>query len=83
LERARPVLEVLGATIVHCGPAGAGQVVKVCDQVVVGVVIGAVSEALVLMRAARANERADFDHSGLVTVLEDLAGCRVADAVKT
>ena len=34
--------------MVHVGAAGAGQVVKVCNQVVVAVVIEAVSEALVL-----------------------------------
>jgi 2-hydroxy-3-oxopropionate reductase len=48
LERARPVLEVLGGTITHVGPAGAGQVVKACNQVLVAVTIGGISEALVL-----------------------------------
>jgi 2-hydroxy-3-oxopropionate reductase len=48
LERARPVLEVLGGTITHVGPAGAGQVVKACNQIVVGITYAAVSEALVL-----------------------------------
>ncbi len=149
--RALPILEVLGKTIVHVGPAGAGQVVKVCNQIVVGVVIEAVAEALVLgakagvdpdriadvlqgglastrvlelrrqnilsgqfdpgfrirlhakdlknalelareldvalpaasqvaqlMSAAIAAGRGDHDHSGLVTVLEDLAAFRVA-----
>jgi 2-hydroxy-3-oxopropionate reductase len=48
LERARPVLEVLGGSIVHAGPAGAGQVVKACNQVLVAITIAGVSEALVL-----------------------------------
>ena len=48
LERARPVLKVLGASIVHCGAAGAGQVVKACNQVLVAVTIAGISEALVL-----------------------------------
>jgi 2-hydroxy-3-oxopropionate reductase len=48
LERARPLLEILGASIVHAGPAGAGQVVKACNQVLVAVTIAGVSEALVL-----------------------------------
>ena len=48
VERARPLLEVLGKTIVHVGDAGAGQVVKACNQVVVALTIAAVSEALVL-----------------------------------
>jgi len=153
-ERARPILAAMGRTIVHVGPSGSGQVVKVCNQVVVAVVIEAVAEALVLgakagvdparivevlqgglaatkvleMRAANmlggrfepgfrarlhlkdlrnalelAREtgvvlpatveveqlmqrlaiagRGDLDHSGLITVLEELAGFRVCDAV--
>jgi 2-hydroxy-3-oxopropionate reductase len=152
--RALPVLESLGMTIVHVGPSGAGQVAKVCNQVVVAVVIEAVSEALVLgakagvdpakiadvlqgglastrvlemrrdnilggrfdpgfrvrlhlkdlknaidlareagvvlpatveveqlMQRMRIAGRGDYDHSGLVTVLEDLADVRVRDAV--
>lgn len=151
--RAFPILEAMGKTIVHVGPAGAGQVVKVCNQVAVAVVIEAVSEALVLgakagvdpdriadvlqgglaatrvlemrrenmlsgqfgpgfrvrlhlkdlknalelaretdvalpaaaqvdqlMRAMAATGRADYDHSGLITMLEDMAAFRVADA---
>jgi 2-hydroxy-3-oxopropionate reductase len=153
-ERALPILSKLGTTIVHVGPAGAGQVVKVCNQVVVAVVIEAVAEALVLgakagvdpariadvlqgglaatkvlelrrenmlsgrfdpgfrtrlhikdlknaldlaremnvalpaaagvaqlMNAMVAVGRADYDHSGLVTILEDLAGFRLVDVV--
>jgi 2-hydroxy-3-oxopropionate reductase len=152
-ERAQPILAAMGKTIVHVGPAGAGQVVKVCNQVVVAVVIEAVAEALVLgakagvdpariadvlqgglaatkvlemrrdnmltgrfdpgfrirlhqkdlknalelagetsvalpaaalveqlMRAMAARGRADYDHSGLVTLLEDLADFRLTDA---
>ena len=48
VERARPLFEALGKTIVHVGEHGAGQVVKACNQVVVAVTIAAVSEALVL-----------------------------------
>ena len=47
-ERARPLFEVMGATVVHVGEAGAGQVVKACNQIVVALVIEAVCEALVL-----------------------------------
>jgi 2-hydroxy-3-oxopropionate reductase len=47
-ERARPLFDVLGKTVVHVGAHGAGQVVKACNQVVVAVTIAAVSEALVL-----------------------------------
>jgi 2-hydroxy-3-oxopropionate reductase len=48
LERARPVFSALGKTITYCGPNGAGQAVKACNQVVVALVIEAVSEGLVL-----------------------------------
>ena len=47
-ERARPLFEVMGKTIVHVGGPGAGQGVKACNQVVVALTIAAVSEALVL-----------------------------------
>jgi 2-hydroxy-3-oxopropionate reductase len=155
-ERAMPIFQVLGGTIVHVGASGAGQVVKLCNQVVVAVVIEAVAEALVLgakagvdagriadvlqgglaatkflelrrenllsgrfdpgfrvglhvkdlanaldlgrefkvalpaaavvaqlMNAMVANGRADLDHSGLVTVLEDLAAFRLKEASPT
>jgi 2-hydroxy-3-oxopropionate reductase len=58
VERARPVLEVLGATVVHVGGHGAGQVVKACNQVVVALIIQAVSEALVLGAKAGADPAA-------------------------
>ena len=47
-KRALQIFEAMGNTITHCGPTGAGQTVKACNQVVVAVVIEAVSEALVL-----------------------------------
>jgi 2-hydroxy-3-oxopropionate reductase len=74
LERARPIFEVLGNTIVHVGPAGAGQVVKACNQVVVGVVIEAVSEALLL------GARAGVDPARIVDVLQGgLAATKVLE----
>lgn len=47
-ERAIPLFEVMGETVVHVGGAGTGQVVKACNQIVVALVIEAVAEALVL-----------------------------------
>jgi 2-hydroxy-3-oxopropionate reductase len=56
--RARPLFGAMGETVVHVGGAGAGQVVKACNQVVVALVIEAVSEALVLgSKAGVAPER--------------------------
>ncbi len=47
-ERALPLFEVMGGTVTHVGPSGAGQVVKAANQIVVALTIEAVSEALVL-----------------------------------
>ncbi len=48
VARAEGVFSVLGARTVHVGPAGAGQAVKACNQVVVAVIFAGLSEALVL-----------------------------------
>jgi len=49
-QRAKPIFEVMGKNIVLIGEPGAGQVTKACNQIVVGVTIQAVSEALILAR---------------------------------
>ena len=46
-ERARKVLEALGRPT-HVGPSGAGQLAKLANQMIVGITIGAVAEALLL-----------------------------------
>lgn len=51
-ERARPVLQTMGKTIVHVGPSGAGQVVKLCNQVAGGLNLLAMAEAVSLARRA-------------------------------
>jgi 2-hydroxy-3-oxopropionate reductase len=50
--RAYPLFERLGTRIVHIGEAGAGQVAKVCNQIVVAITIEAVAEALALADAS-------------------------------
>ncbi len=45
--RALPVFELLGRAT-HVGPAGAGQLAKLANQMIVGITIGAVAEALLL-----------------------------------
>ena len=52
VERALPIFQLLGKNIVHVGHSGAGQVTKAANQIVVGVTIAAVSEALVLATKA-------------------------------
>jgi 3-hydroxyisobutyrate dehydrogenase-like beta-hydroxyacid dehydrogenase len=51
-NRALPILQVLGDRITHVGSVGAGQVAKAANQVIVGLNIGAVAEALALAKAA-------------------------------
>jgi 2-hydroxy-3-oxopropionate reductase len=51
-ERALPIFQVLGENIVHIGDNGAGQIAKTCNQVLVSQTIAAVSEALILAKAA-------------------------------
>jgi 3-hydroxyisobutyrate dehydrogenase-like beta-hydroxyacid dehydrogenase len=53
-ERARPVLELLGKPV-HVGPHGAGQLAKLANQMIVGITIGAVAEALLLCEKGGAN----------------------------
>jgi 2-hydroxy-3-oxopropionate reductase len=52
VERAMPIFQALGKNIVHVGAAGAGQVTKAANQMVVGTTIAIVSEALVLAAKA-------------------------------
>jgi 2-hydroxy-3-oxopropionate reductase len=73
-ERARPIFEVLGKTIVRLGEAGAGQTAKACNQMLVAITIEAVSEALVLA------SKAGVDPERLIEVLSGgLAGNRVME----
>ncbi len=55
--RAKPIFDCLGrATLV--GPAGSGQLAKCCNQAIVAITIGAVSEALLLAAASGADPAA-------------------------
>ena len=58
-----PIFQAMGKTIVLVGGSGAGQVVKACNQVVVALVIEAVSEALVL------GSKAGIDPAKILQVL--------------
>lgn len=73
-ERALPIFECLGRTIVHLGESGAGQVAKACNQVLIAGTIEAVSEALVL------GSKAGVDPQTLVQALGGgLAASRVLE----
>ncbi|HJU57344.1 MAG TPA: 2-hydroxy-3-oxopropionate reductase [Actinomycetota bacterium] len=51
-DRARPLFEAMGSTIVLVGPSGAGQVTKACNQLVIASAVEAVGEAFVLAAKA-------------------------------
>ena len=73
-ERACPIFDVLGKTIVHVGPNGAGQIVKACNQIVVAITYAAVGEALVL------GSKAGIDPSLILDALSGgMAGNRIIE----
>ncbi len=73
-EAARALLEAMGSTVAHVGGDGAGQTVKVANQLVVAGVIEAVAEATVLLQAS------DVDVPAALDVLAGgLAGNRILD----
>jgi 2-hydroxy-3-oxopropionate reductase len=74
VEAAQPVLCSLGTTVVHVGPAGAGQTVKAANQLVVGGIYGLVSEAIVLLEASGVDPVA-----GLDVLAGGLAGSRILE----
>src|SRR3546814_260130 len=59
--RAKPVLEAMGKKIVHAGGAGNGQVAKVCNNMVLGISMIAVSEAFVMAEKLGLSTQAMFD----------------------
>ena len=66
--RARPVLEAMGRRIVHCGQAGAGQAAKICNNMILGISMIAVSEAFVL------GEKLGLSHQALFDVASSSSG---------
>jgi 3-hydroxyisobutyrate dehydrogenase-like beta-hydroxyacid dehydrogenase len=74
LERARPLLSVLGKAITHIGDHGAGQVAKACNQIVQVVTIQGIAEALLFARAQ------GVDCATVVTALaQGFAGSKMLD----
>jgi 3-hydroxyisobutyrate dehydrogenase len=65
---AEPVLAQMGKRIVHCGPAGAGQAAKICNNMILGISMIGVSEAFVLA------EKLGLDHQALFDVASTSSG---------
>ena len=60
-EAAQPVLEAMGKNIVHCGESGAGQAVKMCNNMVLAISMIGVSEAFVLAESLGVDPQVFFD----------------------
>ncbi|MGF7160036.1 3-hydroxyisobutyrate dehydrogenase [Rhodoligotrophos appendicifer] len=67
-ERARPILEAMGKTIVHAGGAGNGQAAKICNNMVLGISMIAVCEAFALA------EKLGLDHQKLFDISSKASG---------
>ncbi|HMG89658.1 MAG TPA: 2-hydroxy-3-oxopropionate reductase [Chryseolinea sp.] len=81
-QRAVPVFEKMGKNIIHIGKPGAGQITKACNQIVVGLTIQAVAEALTLAKKAGvdvAKVRAALLGGLAQSKILDLHGQRIID----
>lgn len=67
-HKVTPVLEAMGANIVHCGGPGMGQVTKICNNMIAGVTILAVSEAFTM------GEKLGVDRQVLYDVISTSTG---------
>lgn len=63
LECAKPILDVMGKTVVHAGGAGNGQAAKICNNMVLGISMIAVGEAFTLAEKLGLSHQALFDIS--------------------
>lgn len=74
VARARPIFDAVGKRLFHVGPLGAGQTVKIVNQMVAGGIMALTAEGFVLAKAAGANLEALADvmavSSGNSTMLE-------------
>ena len=60
-DAARPILDAVGKTVVHVGPAGSGQTVKAANQLMVAGIIELVAEAIVFLEAYGVDTEAGAD----------------------
>ena len=65
---ARPLLEAMGKAVIHAGGSGNGQAAKICNNMILGVSMIAVSEAFVLA------EQLGLDHQKLFDIASKASG---------
>jgi 3-hydroxyisobutyrate dehydrogenase len=66
--RAEPILKIMGKTVVHAGASGNGQAAKICNNMILGISMIAVSEAFVLA------EKLGLDHQRLFDISSKSSG---------
>lgn len=85
-DRCLPLLLSMGASAVRCGDIGAGNTAKLANQIIVGVNIAAVSEALMMAKKSGANPQLVYEaiRGGLAgsVVLDAKAPMMIADSFK-
>lgn len=74
-DKVRPILEKMGASVVLCGSIGAGNVTKLCNQIVVAANIAGLAEALMLGQKAGVDPQVIFQ-----AIRGGLAGSTVMEA---
>lgn len=66
-ESAQPVLAAMGKNIIHCGDSGAGQAVKICNNMVLAISMIGVSEAFVLAESLGVDPQVFFNVASTAT----------------
>ena len=61
LVLARPLLDVMGARVVHCGAAGNGQAAKICNNMILGATMAVTCEAFALADKLGLDRQAMYD----------------------
>ncbi len=62
-ERARPILEAMGKAVIHAGPSGNGQAAKICNNMMLGIQMISVCEAMALAEKLGLAHRTLFEIS--------------------
>ena len=67
-EKARPFLDLMGKNVIHAGGAGAGQAAKICNNMILGISMIAISEAFALA------EKLELDPAALFAISSKSSG---------
>lgn len=67
-ERVQPILSFMGKNTVHCGAVGAGQIAKICNNMILGISMAAVAEGMAL------GSRLGIDTHALAGVINSSSG---------